>query len=104
MRERRGNAESLGGSVEHRSQAGPALGILLFAQGPGLVFDNVFVHRGDESPGCFERTRKLELIEQNSEFANCLARRFRYRVISGSFRSGWRRVRYLALEVPVNHG
>src|SRR2546422_10651276 len=43
MRQRCHNAQRFGARVEHCRQTSPAFLILLFAQGPGLIFDNVFV-------------------------------------------------------------
>ena len=67
VRQRRCNAQCFGRRIQHGGQAGAAFVVLFFAQGPRLVFDDVFVDRGDQSPRGFERARKLELIEERAE-------------------------------------
>jgi len=46
--------------------------ILLFAESPRLVLHNVLVHHRDQGPGRFQSARKLELIEQRTEFTDGL--------------------------------
>ena len=104
MRQRRGNAQGLNRGVEHRGQARPALVIPLLAERPRLVFDNIFVDGRDQRPGRFECARKLELIEQDAEFADGLARSLGNRILGRSFPCRVRGMRHLAFEIPVNHG
>ena len=60
--------------IEHSGKTGAAAVILLFAQSPGLIFYDVLIHCSDQCPSCLQSSRKLELIEQCPEFANCPTR------------------------------
>src|SRR5690348_15241225 len=62
------HAEGLGAGVENRSQACAAHLILLFAQRPGLVLHQVFVHRSYQGPRRLQRARELKIVEMRTEF------------------------------------
>ena len=82
MRQRGRNAQRLRRGVEHGGQPRSAFVVLLFAERPWLVLDDVFVDRRHQPPRDFQRPRKLKLIEQNTEFANRFAGRLSNRLIA----------------------
>ena len=81
MRQRGHDAQGLGAGVENGRQARAAFVVLLLAQRPGLVLDDVLVDRRHQAPGHFQRPRELVLIEQRVELRDRLARRFRDGVV-----------------------
>ena len=103
MSQRRHNAQRLGASVEDGGQTSTAFFILLFAQGPGLIFDNVFVDACHQSPCRFKRARELVIFEERVVFGNqlsgglgdCIVRRLPARSARG--------IRHLAAKITRDH-
>ena len=56
MRQRGHDPQSLGAGVKNGRQLRPAFVVLLFAQGPGLILDDVLIYGRDQAPGCFQGT------------------------------------------------
>src|SRR5690349_214388 len=98
------DAQGLSTGVENSSETRTAFLILLFAKGPWLVFDNVFVHSRNQCPCRFQRFRKLILLEMRVVFSNSTTGSVSDGIICLFMCSGMRWIGDLSLKVAVDHG
>ncbi len=69
--------------VKDRGQARATLARPLFAERPGLVFDDVFIDGADQCPGGFQGARELELLEELVEIRDGFVGELRDGLIAG---------------------
>src|SRR6476661_10285282 len=81
----------------------PALIVLSLAQRPWLILNDVLVDCCNQTPGRFQRPRKLALLEKCMEISYGLTCSVGYGALVGT-RLGARWIRNLDLEVPRDQG